>query len=168
LTELLDAQAWESSPDVYVMTAELGHVLRAAPTAGDLEIRLDPTPDDEWLSCYRQDGGELPAAAREILVNHPAVVFASIRDGENVLAIARACVDDRWAGLFAVEVRPEHRGQGFGAVISGAAVRWTAERGARRTYLQVSVDNDSAVRLYERLNYAVHHHYIYRQWSSDQ
>jgi GNAT superfamily N-acetyltransferase len=166
LREFLDTESWAVSPDVYVMTAELGHVLRAAPTTSSLEIRLDATPDDGWLSCYRQDGGTLPAAARDILTNHPAAVFASIRDSERVVAIARASVDDRWAGLFAVEVAPDARGHGLGAIISGAALRWATERGARRTYLQVSVDNAPAVRLYERLNYAVHHHYVYRDRSS--
>jgi GNAT superfamily N-acetyltransferase len=163
LADLLDERGWQASPDTLVMTAELGHVLRAVPASAAFEVRLDDAPDDAWLASYRQDGGVLPAAAREVLCNHPAVVFASLRDGEQAVAIARASVDDRWAGLFGVEVVPEHRGQGLGAFVSGAALRWAGQRGARPTYLQVTAENSPAVRLYERLNYAVHHHYRYWQ-----
>jgi ribosomal protein S18 acetylase RimI-like enzyme len=165
LVEALDERGWTASPSVQVMTAELGHVLRAATGGTDLELRLDDAPDDAWLAGYRQDSGELPMAAREVLGNHPTAVFAALRDGERAVAIARAAVDDRWAGLFAVEVAPDHRRLGLGSLVSAAALRWAGQRGARRTYLQVSSDNDGAVRLYERLGYAVHHDYLYRSRS---
>jgi GNAT superfamily N-acetyltransferase len=165
LGDLLDRRGWEVSPLVHVMTGELGHVLRAAPdlSSAHLELRLDDSPDESWLACYRQDGGTLPPAAREILTNHPGAIFASLRHDGRALAIARATVDDRWAGLFGVEVAAAHRRRGLGAVVSGAALRYAAERGARRTYLQVSADNTPAVELYERLGYAKHHDYVYRQ-----
>jgi GNAT superfamily N-acetyltransferase len=162
LSDLLDERGWSESPLVHVMTAELAHVLRATVPAEGWEIRLDNAPDDGWLSCYRQDGGGLPPAARQILTNHPAAVFASIRDGDRTIAIARAAVDGRWAGLFAVEVVPDRRGLGLGATISAAALRWAGERGARRTYLQVAEANRAAVQLYQRLNFTVHHNYRYR------
>jgi GNAT superfamily N-acetyltransferase len=162
LVEALDRRGWETSPTVHVMTAELGHVLRAATWSTDLELRLDDTPDDPWLACYRQDSGGLPSAAHDILTNHQRAVFASLRDGDRAVAIARAAVDDRWAGLFAVEVTPDHRRLGLGAIVSAAALKWAGQRGARRTYLQVSVGNTGAVALYGRLGYAVHHNYLYR------
>jgi N-acetylglutamate synthase len=162
LTGLLDGRGWATSPTVHVMTAELGHVLRAATWSTDLEVRLDDEPDDSWLACYRQDSGGLPSAAREVLTNHPSAVFASLRDHDGAVAIARAAVDERWAGLFAVEVTPDHRRRGLGAIVSAAALKWAGQRGARRTYLQVSADNIGAVALYERLGYAVHHNYLYR------
>lgn len=162
LLEALDERDWAVSPAVHVMTAEVGHVLRAATAATDLELRLDDAPDAAWLACYRQDGGQLPPAAHEVLINHPAAVFASFRAGNDAVAIARATVDDRWAGLFAVEVAPEHRRLGLGGLVSAAALRWAGQRGARRTYLQASADNAPAVALYERLGFAIHHDYVYR------
>jgi GNAT superfamily N-acetyltransferase len=162
LTAVLDQRGWATSPTVHVMTAELAHVLRAATATTDLEVRVDDTPDDSWLACYRADSGPLPQVARELLTNHPAVGFASVRAGGEAVAIARAAVDDKWAGLFAVEVKPPARRQGLGAVVSAAALRWAGQCGARRTYLQVSVSNVGAVALYEQLGYAVHHNYVYR------
>ena len=162
LTDALDRRGWGVSPAVSVMTAELGHVLRAATASTDLELRLDEGPDASWLGCYRQDGGALPAAAREVLTNHPTAVFASFRHEGRAVAIARAAVDDRWAGLFAVEVAPDYRRLGLGGLVSAAALRWAGQRGARRTYLQASADNLPAIALYERLGYATHHAYVYR------
>jgi ribosomal protein S18 acetylase RimI-like enzyme len=162
LVDALDRRGWTASPTVHVMTAELGHVLRASTWLTDLEPRLDDEPDDSWLACYRQDSGGLPSAARDVLTNHPRAIFASLRDGDRAVAIARAAVDDRWAGLFAVEVAPAARRQGLGGIVSAAALKWAGQGGARRTYLQTSVDNTGAVALYERLGYAVHHDYLYR------
>jgi ribosomal protein S18 acetylase RimI-like enzyme len=162
LVNALDERGWATSPSVHVMTAELGHVLRAATATTELELRLNEAPDSAWLACYRQDGGALPPAARAVLTNHPRVIFASFRDGNRAVAIARAAVDDRWAGLFAVEVASEHRRRGLGGLVSAAALRWAGQHGARRTYLQAAVDNTAAVALYERLGYAVHHNYLYR------
>jgi GNAT superfamily N-acetyltransferase len=159
----LDRRGWTTSPVVNAMTAELGHVLRAVPGSSDLELRLDAEPDEQWLGCYRDDGTELPPVARDILINHPVAIFASLRDGDRCVAIARGVVDGRWAGVHAVEVTPSYRGQGLGAYATAAAMRWCGQRGARMSYLQVSADNTPAVQLYGRLNYAVHHHYVYRE-----
>ena len=166
LADRLDDAGWSASPSVHLMTAELAHALRAAGSTG-AEVELQPAPDDAWLAAWRQDSpdrraGGLPAAARAVLVNHEQVVFASIRDGGECLAIARAAVDDRWAGLFCVEVAPAHRGQGLARQVSAAALRWAGRRRARHVYLQAAVDNVAAVSLYAALGFAVHHDYVYR------
>jgi ribosomal protein S18 acetylase RimI-like enzyme len=162
LVESLDARSWSTSPRVHVMVAEIGHALRAATGRTDLELRTDDGPDDSWLACYRQDGGSLPPAARLVLTNHPSAGFTSYRENGRAVAIARAAVDHKWAGLFAVEVAPDFRRRGLGALVSAAALRWAAERGARRSYLQVTAENSAAIGLYERLGFATHHDYVYR------
>lgn len=168
LTALVESLGWTRSPGVHVMTAEVAHALRALPDPpiGGLEVRVDDAPDDGWVACYRRTSGPLEAVARQLLTNHPNAVFASIRDGGAVLAVARAAVDAKWTGLFAVEVDPDHRQRGLGAAVSVAALREAGRRGARQAYLQTSTDNTAAVALYNRLNFAVHHNYVY--WSPSQ
>ncbi|MBV9485617.1 MAG: GNAT family N-acetyltransferase [Frankiaceae bacterium] len=162
----IDRRGWGASPRVQVMTAELGHVLRAAPAADGWDVRVAESPDDEWVECYRQDGVTPRDLVRAVLTNHPTVGFASLRRDGQCVAIARGCVDGKWCGIHAVEVRPDHRGAQLGAAVTAVAARWCAQRGARRTYLQVSVENAPAVRTYEKLNFAVHHHYVYREGPS--
>lgn len=165
LTPLVESLGWIRSPGVHVMTAEIAHALRAHPDADidGLAVRIDDAPDDGWVGCYRRTNGPLEGIARQLLTNHPNALFASIRDGETVLAIARSAIDAKWAGLFAVEVDPEHRRRGLGAAVSVAALREAGRRGGRQAYLQASIDNTAAVALYERLNFTVHHNYVY--WS---
>ncbi|HET6818212.1 MAG TPA: GNAT family N-acetyltransferase [Mycobacteriales bacterium] len=159
----LTARGWRAEIGVHVMTAELAPVLRAWRDAdGTTPVRLDDTPDDDWLALYRSESGPLPdVGPRELLVNHPAAGFASVREDGRSVAIARATADGRWAGLFAVEVAVSHRRRGLGRTVSIAALRWAAQRGARRAYLQVAHGNDSAVALYESLGFAVHHDYVH-------
>lgn len=163
LVDALNDRGWAISPLVHVMTAELGHVLRAVGESTAWKLRLDHEPDAAWLSCYRQDGEALPAAAREILTNHPQAIFASVRDGDRCVAIARGVVDNRWAGVHAVEVAATDRNHGLGALVTAAALRWCGQRGGRLAYLQVSADNTPAIRLYGRLNFTIHHNYVYRE-----
>ena len=161
---LLDAdlgeRGWLFSPDVHVLAALLSQV-ETATAAPDVEVRLDPAPDDGWLARYR-DGAGADDVARALLTRHDNAVFASVRDGDRVLAIGRGAIDDAWLGVSAVEVDPSARRQGLAQAVTRALWSWGRGRDARRTYLQVSSDNAAAIALYERLGYWQHHDYRYR------
>lgn len=169
LVEWLTEAAWSWSPRVHVMTAEIAHVLRAAQArapADPIQVGLADSPDAAWLAGYRQDGGDLPSAATQVLTNHDAVVFAAVRrddEVDEVDAIARVGIDGRWAGLFAVEVNPALRRRGLASAVSAAALRAAGRRGARHAYLQVSAENTAAIHAYKRLNFTVHHDYAYAE-----
>ena len=162
LAAALDRRGWEPEAPTHVMTAEVGHALRAVP-APEGDARVDAEPDASWLEVYRADTpGGVPPVARDLLLNHDEVGFASIRDGDRCAAIARATVDGRWVGLTAVEVVPDARGRGLGAAVSALALRWAGTRGARHACLNVMVDNAPAIAVYARLGFVVHHDYEYR------
>jgi ribosomal protein S18 acetylase RimI-like enzyme len=118
-------------------------------------------PDDGWLARYRDGAGASPEA-RALLIRHDAVAFASVRDGDRVVAIGRATLDDGWLGVTAVEVDPELRRSGLARSVMAALVLWGHERGTVRSYLQVASDNTAAIALYERLGFWNHHDYRYR------
>lgn len=170
----LDDRGWIESGRTLVMTADLGPVLRAAAAgaarapASGVDVRVDDAPDDGWLAAYRPGspdrdaGGALPPAARALLTGHDNVVFASVRAGGRCVAIARAAVDRRWAGLSGVEVDPARRRQRLGTAVTAAALREAVTRGARHCSLQVAADNAAAIALWEQLGFAVHHDYVYR------
>jgi GNAT superfamily N-acetyltransferase len=165
LPAVLGERGWVPSEPVHVMTADLGPLLRTAANDGTpgAEVRLDDEPDEAWLQAYRYAGTELPPRAVELLTNHPSVLFASVRDGASCAAIARVCVDERWAGVFAVEVAEPYRRRGLARLVSTEALRWAVSRGARRAYLQTSSYNAPAIALYQSLGFAVHHDYLYWQ-----
>jgi RimJ/RimL family protein N-acetyltransferase len=164
LVTLLDDRGWAPEGATEVMTSELGPVLRAAAESeAASDPRLDAEPDEAWLATFRQDtAGGLHPVAHRLLTNHDVATFASIRDGDRCVAIARATVDGRWAGLSCVEVVPDRRGEGLATVVSVAALRWAVAQRARRAYLQVVVGNVAARAVYDRLGFRVHHDYVYR------
>jgi ribosomal protein S18 acetylase RimI-like enzyme len=167
LTDLLTGRGLEARSETHLMTGEVAHVLRAMPgavaavVATGLELRIEEAPDDAWYACYAESARPVTDAGRLVIERHPAVVFASLRDGERAVAVARAAVDARWTGLFAVAVATDRRREGLGAAITLAALKEAARRGGRHVYLQVEVGNLAAVELYSRLNLRIHHDYRY-------
>lgn len=167
LADALVERGWSSLSHSHVMTGEVAHALRAMPDAArravdaGLVLRLDDTPDDAWYACYAEGAKPVTGAARQVLESHPAVLFASLRDGDRAVAVARANVDARWTGIAAVRVSEDRRRSGLGAAIALAACKEAARRGGRHVYLQVEVDNVAAIELYRRLNLRVHHDYRY-------
>ncbi|HVW79355.1 MAG TPA: GNAT family N-acetyltransferase, partial [Mycobacteriales bacterium] len=168
LANALAARGCSPRNETHVMTGEIAHALRGMPDAvrsagrAGLVVELADVPDESWYACYADAAADqVGAARRAVIENHPAVVFASLRDGERVVAVARAAVDARWAGLFAVTVAPDRRRSGLGAAVTLAALKEAARRGGRHVYLQVQASNTAAVELYRRLNLRVHHDYRY-------
>jgi GNAT superfamily N-acetyltransferase len=159
LDAALDAAAWSWSPPTHVMTAEVAPVLRGSATDVDVEVRDEV--DGGWLALYRHQEGPLPAVAAAVLSHHPAVRFISVRAAGECVAIARVCVDGRWAGISGVEVAPAHRRHGLGTAVTVAGLRWAVRAGARRAYLQVFAPNVDGVAFWQRLGFAVHHDYRY-------
>jgi GNAT superfamily N-acetyltransferase len=160
---LLDAElaerGWPADQLTQVLVARLD-MLGAGVV--DAPVEIEPTPDDGWLALYRGGGG-LEEPARSLLSRHDTVGFASLHIDSRTVAVGRGAVDDGWLGVMAVEVEPQHRRQGLAAAVMAALWQWGAERGAQRSYLQVSADNVPAIALYEKLGYWIHHEYHYRR-----
>ncbi|PHR65773.1 GNAT family N-acetyltransferase [Pseudidiomarina marina] len=60
----------------------------------------------------------------------------------------------RWR-LYSIAAAPEARGSGLGRVLLEHAIHTAQKHGAISLGLEVKVDNSAAIRLYEKLNFAV-------------
>jgi ribosomal protein S18 acetylase RimI-like enzyme len=160
---LLDAElaerGWQAEERTHVFAGRLD-ALRA-PAAATQPIATDDAPDDTWLTLYRGGAG-LRDTARALLTRHDCAAFATLRVEGRAVAVGRGAVDGEWLGVMAVEVDPAFRRQGLAAAVMAALWQWGAAHGAVRSYLQVMAANTSAVALYEKLGYWVHHDYHYR------
>ena len=160
LDAVLADHGWKLSTPTEVQVAPVRTALRTVRDAAAVDLAAEP--DDAWLGVYRYRGGALPPVARQVLTGRDRVAFASVREGDAVLATGRAVVDDDWTGVTAVEVAPAARGHGLAKAIMRGLLRWGADNGARWAYLQVAEDNTAALGLYARLGFSVHHRYHYR------
>ena len=160
----LSQRGWltRSSP-AFVMLADLPLAIPLGGLPAGREVRLSREPDDAWAARYHYRGQDhLPPVARKVLTSAAEQSFVSIRDGDQVLAIARLSLAGGLAGLTAVEVHPDHRRQGLGAAITAAACEQAQRGGIARVFLQVEVDNAPAQALYGRLGFGYSHRYHYR------
>jgi len=139
------------------------HGLAGAPDrAGTGPVLLTRSCDDAWLRRYQRSTAPGPHM-RQVLNSGPSVWFASIpgpRPRPNTpAAIGRCVVDGRWAGFMAVEVDPAHRRRGLATAVMAALAGRALDEGASAAWLQVEADNIAAREMYERMGFAVHHHY---------
>jgi GNAT superfamily N-acetyltransferase len=89
--------------------------------------------------------------------------FARIEMDGRAVACGAVAVDGDWGGVSVMRTSPDHRRQGLAARVVSALLAFTAEQGARRSYLQVEAANTNAVALYERLGFRTA--YQYRYWA---
>ena len=164
LDEQLAQRSWPArTGPAFFMVADLPLAIPAHGLAEGQLVRVSPEPDDAWAARYHYRGQDhLPTVARQVLTSAREQSFVSIRNGGEVLAIARLSAVAGWAGLTAVEVHPGHRRRGLGRAITATACRVAEQRGIPRVFLQVEVDNVPAQALYRRLGFRYSHRYHYR------
>jgi GNAT superfamily N-acetyltransferase len=154
----------------FVMVAGIPAVPPVVSLPPGLEFRAGPVPDDAWLAAYHYRGQEeQPPVMRAVLTSAADQVFLSIRASTpgpatagTAVAIARLSLSGGWAGITAVEVRPEYRRTGLGRALTGEACARAAARAVKRVFLQVEEGNQGARMLYERAGFRYSHRYHYR------
>lgn len=124
-------------------------------------------PTDDWLSLYRD--GNVPAIARQVLGSGDNLRFATVYDADSgaPVAIGRAALipatgdsdGARWVGLTGIETAPSARRRGLAKLVVDALLEWADEQGATDVFLEVSPDNEAAVKLYAALGFTTHHEY---------
>jgi ribosomal protein S18 acetylase RimI-like enzyme len=175
LDQSLSERSWTTRPGpAFVMVADLpdeaspirGHPIRDHPTRElprGAAFQVDTEPDQAWLAMYHYRGQERqPTVLRDVLTSAPVQAFASIRAGDDVLAIARLSIADGWAGITAVEVQPARRRAGLGTALTEAVCAEAAKRDICQVFLQVEASNATALSLYERCGFRYSHRYHYR------
>lgn len=130
-----------------------------------LEGRVLNQPDTDWLNVWWAVDGrgdsQAQAIAHDILTRSPAL-YASTRDTTGVTAVRRLALVGQWAGVYCMAVRPDVRRRGHATAVLRALLEHAANRGARRTWLQVVENNKAARTLYERAGFARSSSYHYR------
>jgi N-acetylglutamate synthase len=155
---------WERVPrrGALVLTASTGALAAAlTPEPAGLAVRLDARPSEEWLALYHYRGSPVPPIGRWLLVSAPAQVFASVVDGDRIIAVARGSLGGGWAGITAVEVEEANRRRGLARLLLARLADWGARGRARSMFVQVGETNPAALALYESAGFERHHRYDY-------
>ena len=150
----LHTRGYDHGPEVSVLTGPVG-----GRTDGDVVVARGAGPT--WLDRYTRWGDHDELRTSEIGESLNALVLEA-GVFMSPAAIGVAVVDGGWVGLFDVVVDPGSRLQGHGRAMTETMLAWAAERGARRSYLQVVPTNEPALALYDRLGFTETYRYGYR------
>jgi len=122
------------------------------------ELRLAALLDSPsaFLSTYA-DASQRDDAGWRDWPTAPASAFGAIANDEGVglVGIDEAHAVPGLAYLFAMWVKPSHRGQGVADGLVDAAVGWTRQRGLAGVLLEVAPGNERATAFYARYGFRV-------------
>ncbi|APT83471.1 N-acetylglutamate synthase, CG3035 family [Corynebacterium ammoniagenes] len=142
-----------------VMTRDLAELEDIQPYLDEkLEVDIAASPTPEWLELSDHADTDLAVPS---LVDAPLAFFTT-----PLGAVLRATITEsengtKWLGIACVKVSESARRQRLAARLVAAAMAWGQAAGAEKAYLQVSVGNDAAVALYEKLGMLEHHRHRY-------
>jgi N-acetylglutamate synthase len=88
--------------------------------------------------------------------------LAVLRREGKVVACGLGVKQDRFLGIFDIVVNPKMRRQGFGKAVAEGLLAWGKQEGARSAYLQVTVENEPARQLYDKMGFYEEYQYWYR------
>ena len=144
-----------------VLVADASDVGAAADAHG---VQIDMSPDRAWSEVFLGEGFDPVDGASRVatLARAPGSLFASVREGDRVLAGGVLALGHGWASVHGMRTALAHRGQGLASrVLAALAQRATAD-GYARMVLQVEVGNDVATRVYTRCGFK--HAWTYDYW----
>ena len=162
--ELL-ARDYEPFNRTAVLTAAIRALPPELPHLCGATVRLESAPSPRWWDAWaahdERNARADPSAARAVMCGSPDQLFASLELDGSVVGVARLAFAQGWAGVFALNVAPEHRRHGVALQLMGALADASRSRGIRSMYLQVMKASTPALALYGRLGFSTHHEYCY-------
>jgi ribosomal protein S18 acetylase RimI-like enzyme len=129
----------------------------------DVSLPVLDAPTEAWWELVA--GSTEPTRAQRHVLAAPGTGFGlALLDGTTVGAV-RAAAARGVLHIGRLEIRPEYRRHGLATALLGAAGDWARERDLTACVLQVSVSNQAALALYDKLGFTEHHRYRY--WVPD-
>ncbi len=133
--ELLPEHAWakfhsfrhEIDADIFSCLSELDGCQRLMQ---EIALKDGFLPEATWLAAYSHN-----------------------REVEYCGTIQGILATSKYGAIQNVGITPAHRGRGVGTALIAAALAGFQQVGLPRAYLEVTAQNDSAVRLYKRLGF---------------
>ncbi|MBP2474932.1 GNAT superfamily N-acetyltransferase [Crossiella equi] len=159
LDEVLAARGYRVVTPTLVQQVVIAEALARLPEPSGVLVTGEPT--EAWLDLHWQESGRTTAATRFITQQILTGVPAGYADlgGQ---AIARGALVEDWVGLYSMYCRPECRRRGLARTVLAGLLRWAADRGATRAFLQVVESNEGARRLYAGAGFTDATRYHYR------
>lgn len=162
LDDILNECGYQKDSPTSVQTMDLKKINLQLSFETDAQEHLT----DEWLDSYCEMSSisEIQKGTlQKILLNIvPSHCFVSIKSGSRVVACGLGVLQSDFLGLFDIVTDKDFRNHGYGNKIVKSILAWGKHRKAKNAYLQVMVDNASALHLYSKIGFKERYQYWYR------
>ncbi|KPD08824.1 hypothetical protein AM501_07860 [Aneurinibacillus migulanus] len=129
-------------------------------------VKLEERLNDAWLNqfCKLNNQSETNKAIMKQMLSliTPKTCFVSLYDNDTVVACGLGVLERGYLGIFDIVTDLHYRNRGFGEQLMLNLLKWGKENGAEYAYLQVMLNNGSALRLYSKLRFQEIYQYWYR------
>jgi predicted GNAT family acetyltransferase len=144
-----------------VLVASARKVANAA--NGD-DVNIDREPGDAWTQVFLGEGFDPVDGASRVatLKRARGSRFASIREGDRVVAAGVLALSHGWASVHGMRTALSHRRRGMATRVLAAFAREALAQGYERVALQVEVANAAATRVYSQCGFE--HAWTYAYW----
>ena len=171
LDAILQGMGYTAEAHSAVYFAPCRDVVERPSRAEDIQVNLSDHLTDDWLDSFLRveshDEAKRGAYRRILSSIGPPSCFAHVVQGGSVVAIGMGVAEREWVGLFNIATLPQYRRKGIATGIVRALAGWGMENGAAQAYLQVMLNNVTAINLYAGLGFRYLYGYHYRVAQSD-
>lgn len=154
LDSKLFEDGWIEKVRAHVMVADIEY---AEQVLSKFTVTTSSDFDDTWLALQGDHG------VADLMRAYPAI-YASVFDGQKLIAIGRTAHSLGWSALSRVFVDPAYRGQGVSKLVVTSLLNAASKEGINKAVLQVDSKNETAINLYSSLGFRFHHEYVYRSY----
>lgn len=153
--------------DSYVMLAELNAAdLAAIAIPAEARFETESALTEGWLShlgrMNERHGANIDTTRLLVERMPPHRLFGTIMVEDAAVGVGLAVIDAGYISMYDIVTDETFRGRGYGRALVAGFLRAACEAGATNGFLQVSADNDPALRLYRRMGYEIAYPYWYR------
>lgn len=162
LDNILEGSGYIREKDVSLQVLELTNNKKVSNI--DL-INISYVLTEEWLNNYTLYNNliEKKDIIKEVLNRIVGqAVYVTIKENEDVVAVALGVIEDGFLGIFDVIVKENERKRGFGKDLISVLLNEGIKFGARMAYLQVIIDNKEALGMYSKFGFEELYKYWYR------
>lgn len=163
----LEAHGHHRYNDSYVMLAALNAAdLTAIATPTEARFEAKSALTEDWLNhlgrMNERHGANIDTTRLLVERMPPQRLFGTVMVEDTTVAVGLAVIDAGYVSMYDIVTDEAFRGRGYGRALVAGFLRTACEAGATNGFLQVSADNDHALRLYQRMGYEIAYPYWYR------
>jgi GNAT superfamily N-acetyltransferase len=151
------AAGWQPNSESHFMTRALPKDI-GPDVVAPVDVEIGATPSNDWLAIAAPD---MARGLAEPMARAASQRFITVYQDKIAVAVGRLAMHESWGIVTSVRTSNAARRNGHATTVMRAIDDVAHDLGLKALMLQVLIDNEGALALYEGLGYTTHHRYWY-------